>query len=420
MQLRNFVFILSLLLIYTLPGEVCAQLDWELYDNNPVYDGSQDNEPYEIYHPFVLPGDPYRMWYTRKISDGDYQNIGYATSPDGLEWTLVNTAVLNPTDVPERFDSDEVGQGSVLWDEGVFKIWYWGDGPHIGNIGYATSSDGVSWTRVDGIGVGYSVYDRDMDGAGALALVSPCVVRIGDDYHMWYSRALDEGGLVYRIAYAISPDGISWTNVPGPATGGAVLEAGAAGNFDEAMVFFPIVTVTGNEFQMWYSGWDSVYEVRTGYATSSDGINWTRVPGNGTGDACLDEGSTGSVIRSGDYYRYWFSSDDTEISLATSGEPEGIGVGDDLLIPRQIELEQNYPNPFNPTTQIEFTISHPNEVLLSVYNIMGQHFEVLARGYYSAGVHQVQFEGSKLTSGVYVYRLAVGEYVSTRKMLLIR
>jgi hypothetical protein len=273
---------------------------------------------------------------------------------------------------------------------------------------------------VDGIGVGYSVYDRDMDGAGALALVSPCVVRIGDDYHMWYSRALDEGGLVYRIAYAISPDGISWTNVPGPATGGAVLEAGAAGNFDEAMVFFPIVTVTGNEFQMWYSGWDSVYEVRTGYATSSDGINWTRVPGNGTGDACLDEGSTGSVIRSGDYYRYWFSSDDTEISLATSGEPEGIGVGDDLLIPRQIELEQNYPNPFNPTTQIEFTISHPNEVLLSVYNIMGQHFEVLARGYYSAGVHQVQFEGSKLTSGVYVYRLAVGEYVSTRKMLLIR
>jgi predicted outer membrane repeat protein len=88
--------------------------------------------------------------------------------------------------------------------------------------------------------------------------------------------------------------------------------------------------------------------------------------------------------------------------------------------PDAVTLSQNYPNPFNPTTTIEFTLPYPQDIQLSVYNIMGQHIEVLARGCYSAGVHQVQFDGSKLTSGVYVCRLAVGEYVNTRKMLLIR
>jgi len=420
MALRNFALLLGLLVAFAFPGKVMAQVDWDLYAGNPVYDGSQDTEPYEMYHPYVIPGDTYRMWYTREIASGDYENIGYATSPDGLEWTLANPAVLDPIDVPERFDSDKVGQGSVLWDEGIYKMWYWGDGPEIGNIGYATSSDGESWTRFDGSGIGYSVYDRDMDGSGALALVSPCVVRIDDDYHMWYSRALNEGGLVYRIAYATSPDGLTWTNVPGPATGGAVLEAGIAGDFDEAMVFFPIVVITGGEFQMWYSGWDNAYEVRTGYATSSDGINWIRFPGNGTGGACLDEGGTGSVIRTGDYYRYWFSSDLTEISLATSGEAEGIGGGNYPQVPEGVTLNQNYPNPFNPATRISYSISEPAAVSLTVYDLRGRLVVALVDRQQPAGHHEAIFNASSLVSGVYYYKLVAGDQQLTRKSLLVK
>jgi predicted GH43/DUF377 family glycosyl hydrolase len=420
MKLRNSVLLLSLLVIYTLPGKVCAQIDWELYDNNPVFDGSHDSEPYEIYQPMVLIGDTFHMWYTRKIANGDYENIGYATSPDGLEWTMVNPAVLNPSDDPERFDSDNVGQGTVLWDEGIFKMWYWGDGPNIGNIGYATSGDGIDWTKVDGSGMDQSVYDRDMDGTGSLALTTPRVVRIDGTYHMWYSRVHYEEAVFYRIGYATSPDGLNWTYVPGPGTDGALLEPGEAGSFDESSVFYPLVVVNDGEFQMWYAGWDDEFVVRTGYAVSNDGVNWSRVVGNGTAGACLDDGATGTVIRDGDSYRYWFSSGDMELSLAVSGDQQGISAGSNPLIPGGIELHQNYPNPFNPTTQIEFTISHSQEVQLSVYNIMGQHIEVLAGGCYSAGVHQVQFDGSKLTNGVYVCRLVAGEQVNTVKMLLVK
>jgi hypothetical protein len=88
--------------------------------------------------------------------------------------------------------------------------------------------------------------------------------------------------------------------------------------------------------------------------------------------------------------------------------------------PDAVTLSCNYPNPFNPTTTIEFTLPYPQDIQLTVFNILGQHIDVLARGCYSAGVHQVQFDGTKLTSGVYVCRLAVGEYVNSRKMLLIR
>lgn len=420
MKMRSSIFLLSVLVVYTLPDQVLAQIDWDLYTGNPVYTGDADPEPFEIYHPRVLVGDPYRMWYTRKITDGDYENIGYATSADGLSWTLVDPAVMNPSTDPNRFDSDKLGQGCVLWDAGIFKMWYWGDGPNIGNIGYATSSDGITWTRVDGAGMDQSVYDRDMDGADALALTTPCVVRIDDSYHMWYSRVVNEGGMLYRIAYATSPDGLAWTNVPGPEAGGAVLDAGEAGSFDEGMVFYPLVVVNGDEFQMWYGGWDSAYVVRSGYATSSDGITWTRVTGNGTNGACLDEGGSGTVVRSGDYYRYWFSSGTTEFSLATSGELEGVRGDNRWILPGRVELTQNYPNPFNPATNISYTLSEPLTVHLAVYDLRGRLLATLVDESQPSGLHTTSFEAGGLVSGVYYYQLIAGDQRLTRKMLLVR
>ena len=88
--------------------------------------------------------------------------------------------------------------------------------------------------------------------------------------------------------------------------------------------------------------------------------------------------------------------------------------------PATIELSQNYPNPFNPITTIEFTLLYPQEVELTVYNILGQQVQMLADQPYSAGVHQVRFDGSGLASGVYVYRLVAGERAVARKMVLVR
>ncbi len=89
-------------------------------------------------------------------------------------------------------------------------------------------------------------------------------------------------------------------------------------------------------------------------------------------------------------------------------------------IPVAFDLRQNYPNPFNPTTQIQFDIPEQAEVMLEVFNIMGQRVAVLASGSYQAGQHTVSFDATDLASGIYVYRLQAGSFTKTQKMMLVK
>jgi len=89
-------------------------------------------------------------------------------------------------------------------------------------------------------------------------------------------------------------------------------------------------------------------------------------------------------------------------------------------IPHVVELSQNYPNPFNPTTTINFTLPENGSVKLAVMNAKGETVKVLASGNYQAGNHSFDFDGSKLNSGVYFYRLVTPEKTITKKMILIK
>ncbi|WP_240644780.1 T9SS type A sorting domain-containing protein [Cyclonatronum proteinivorum] len=89
-------------------------------------------------------------------------------------------------------------------------------------------------------------------------------------------------------------------------------------------------------------------------------------------------------------------------------------------LPREVSLSQNYPNPFNPTTLIRFELPASEEVRLEVFNVQGQRVATLVNGTVQAGVHNVSFDASSLSSGVYLYRLQAGNQVLTRKMTLIK
>ncbi|MEJ2053396.1 MAG: endo-1,4-beta-xylanase, partial [Calditrichaceae bacterium] len=97
-----------------------------------------------------------------------------------------------------------------------------------------------------------------------------------------------------------------------------------------------------------------------------------------------------------------------------------VSIDESGQLPYAFNLSNNYPNPFNPTTTIDFTLPRNSKAKLIVYNVLGQEVAVVLNKNMSAGKHQVTFNGVKLSSGIYFYRLVAGEHVSVKKMMLLK
>ncbi|MHB2156403.1 T9SS type A sorting domain-containing protein [Calditrichota bacterium GD2] len=83
-------------------------------------------------------------------------------------------------------------------------------------------------------------------------------------------------------------------------------------------------------------------------------------------------------------------------------------------------LRAELPNPFNPETTIWFSLSKNSDVTLKIYSLLGEEIETVVEGKYPAGSHEVTWNAGNLASGVYLYRLQAGDYVETRKMILMK
>ncbi len=92
------------------------------------------------------------------------------------------------------------------------------------------------------------------------------------------------------------------------------------------------------------------------------------------------------------------------------------------ITPDKYQLSQNYPNPFNPVTKIKFDIAGHSvgQTFLSVYDVTGREIQTLVNEKLNPGSYEVSFDGSKLSSGVYFYRLTAGDFSETKKMLMIK
>jgi len=101
-------------------------------------------------------------------------------------------------------------------------------------------------------------------------------------------------------------------------------------------------------------------------------------------------------------------------------EDTTVPVENEPYLPNSFKLFQNYPNPFNPSTVISYELSATSNVKIAVYDILGREVAVLVNEEKFPGSYEVKFNASNLPSGIYLYRLSVGNYTETRKMLLIK
>ncbi len=120
-----------------------------------------------------------------------------------------------------------------------------------------------------------------------------------------------------------------------------------------------------------------------------------------------------------------FTDDDSGTDAGSvylySGVATAIGVeSDEVGLPAEFTLSQNYPNPFNPGTVIRYSIPRAEEVSLVVYNMIGEEVAQLIDGRKPAGNFSVEWNAFNMASGVYLYRLTAGDFVWTRKMVLLK
>jgi len=129
--------------------------------------------------------------------------------------------------------------------------------------------------------------------------------------------------------------------------------------------------------------------------------------------AFTNEGTANVQIQIGTFH-----NPNSRITLDFVANAYPVSVSDDIVQPDKFYLLQNYPNPFNPSTKINFGLKESGHVSIKLYDVLGNEVAQLVNEYKSAGDHEINFNGSELTSGTYIYRLVAGQYSETRKMIL--
>ena len=426
-RISTFSWIVAFVALVT--GTALGQSVWVKDAHNPIMSGGPPGSWYRnVSGPCVLYNTEtgtYQMWFTAWASSSTpVYRIGYATSPDGIGWSAP-VMVLAPGLLIDDWDRGMVAWQKVIREAGIYKMWYLGAISSVSQppaIGYATSPDGIAWTKEPG----NPVMEPGNDEWEAGGLWGVSIMPDGDVYRMWYS-ATNSTSLLVRVGYATSSDGINWLR---DTAHNPILDVGLPGNWDSGARYVTEVLRCGNEYYMWYAGGLAPNEAwRVGIAVSPDGVNdWDQVPQNpvlnptaGAWDATFVESGT-VMLRDGEFVM-WYDGGNfvnpVKIGRATSANITA--VAHELQIESQaLVVQQNYPNPFNPSTTIEYTLPEPAVVTIEVFDAQGRKVATLLNEDSGAGTHQVRWNAVGAASGVYFCRFEANGVVQTRKLNLVR
>ena len=297
----------------------------------------------------------------------------YRSTDGGNNWTATNNNNALDGNFAIAMDISYQTSNKVYVATAPFEL-------NRGNI-FRTTMSGTSWTNITGI-----LPDR---------FPSDIAVDPNNDQIVYITFYGFGTGHIFKT----TDSGTNWTDITGTLPD----------------VPTTAVIVDPNNSQHVYIGNDLGIHVSTDGGTNWESFN------NGLPNAVvsmdLNITLANNVLRvathgNGVYERKLLST------IATSVNDNKITVGD-------FRLEQNYPNPFNPTTKIKFTIpavetGHAPSVQLKVYDVLGNEVASLVNEEKPAGIYEVEFNASTLSSGTYFYKLEAGNFVQTRKMILLR
>lgn len=150
----------------------------------------------------------------------------------------------------------------------------------------------------------------------------------------------------------------------------------------------------------------------------SDVQDWLDNPANNFGWLIKGQESVGQTAKRFDSRENPTAANRPLLTIYYS--PASAVTNEDLQKPDKFALQQNYPNPFNPVTTIAFTIPTNANVTLRVTDVTGRLVATLVDGRMNAGNHEIQFDGSNLASGIYIYSLQTNGMRQIRRMLLLK
>jgi len=190
---------------------------------------------------------------------------------------------------------------------------------------------------------------------------------------------------------------------------GVILSSDNGNNFqavDTSIINYPIITLITNGTNLFAENNEGIF------LSTNKGGNWTNISPQS------QVGPHGDAIILGVYDSYLFADSYSFWRRPLSDIITGVNQKNKL--PTSFSLQQNFPNPFNPTTTIIYSIPKSCFVSIKVYDILGREVTTIVNENKLAGNYTVQFNAVKLTSGIYFYRMQAGDFVQTKKLILIK
>lgn len=235
-----------------------------------------------------------------------------------------------------------------------------------------------------------------------------------------YPSAASSGSFVH-IAWQDNRDGNYEVYYKRSINGGLSWEADTRLTNNSDSSYYPSIYSSGsNVHVVWQDyrngNWEIYYKIST-----DGGVSWSA-------DTRLTNNSASSInpsvtVSNTSVYIAWSDNRDGNYEVYFKRNPTGNPLGINIIsseIPEKFSLSQNYPNPFNPTTHVRFEISDLRFVKLIIFDNIGREISTLVNEHLQPGTYEVEWDGSNYSSGVYYYKLVAGEFIETKKMILIK